>query len=107
MLRKILLLGAGLLLTLLGLAGLVLPLVPGLLLLAAAAGCFSLASPRFHDELTRRLSRYPRYRAATRRWHAARGLRPADRLKLALWLALEGASAWVPRPFRTRREHLT
>ncbi len=60
MIRKLLLISVGLGLLLLGLVGLVLPVLPGVLLLAAAAGCFSLASRRFRAGLESRLRRDPR-----------------------------------------------
>lgn len=44
--------GAGLILGALGLVGLVLPIIPGLLLLAGSAACFSRASA--HDRVMRR-----------------------------------------------------
>lgn len=86
MIRKFLLLSVGVGLLLLGLVGLVLPVLPGVLLLAAAAGCFSLASNRFRRTLELRLARHPRYRAALRRWQAARGLSPWRRAQLGFWL---------------------
>lgn len=88
MVRKLLLLGAGLGLLVLGLIGLLVPVLPGVLLLAAAAGCFSLASRRFRVRLEHRLQRHPRYRLALRQWRAARGLSFGQRLRLGFWLTL-------------------
>ena len=88
MLRKGLLMLAGASLALLGLIGLVVPVLPGLLLLLAAAGCFSMASPRLKASLEGRLDRHPRYRSARRRWRLARALAPWQRVQLAFWLTL-------------------
>jgi uncharacterized membrane protein YbaN (DUF454 family) len=88
MLRKLLLWMAGLALTVLGMIGLVLPVLPGLLLLVAAAGCFSLASPRFRHTLEQRLHRHPRCRRALRRWQSTRGLPAWSRMQLAFWLTV-------------------
>jgi uncharacterized membrane protein YbaN (DUF454 family) len=88
MLRKALLMIAGAILTVLGLVGLVLPIIPGLLLLAGAAACFSLASRDFAIALERRMQRHPRYRRTLRRWHASAGLPAWQRLQLAFWLAV-------------------
>lgn len=90
MLRKLFLLMAGSALTVLGLVGLVLPVMPGLLLLAAAAGCFSLASPRFRVGLERRLGRSPRCRRALLGWRTGRGLPVWHRVQLVFWLTLRG-----------------
>lgn len=97
MLRKLLLLTAGFALTLLGLVGLIMPVMPGLVLLAAAAGCFSLASPRFRAGLERRIGHSPRYRRALRRWRSARGLPWWHRMQLVFWLTLRGL---LPEPRR-------
>jgi uncharacterized protein len=88
MLRKLMLTMVGLALTVLGVIGLVLPVVPGLLLLAAAAICFSMVSPRFHGAVNARMRRHPRLRLAQLRWRAGRGLGPARRMALAFWLTL-------------------
>jgi uncharacterized membrane protein YbaN (DUF454 family) len=88
MLRRLMLLIAGVGLTVLGLIGLVLPVMPGLLLLIAAAGCFSLVSPRFRAGVERRLDGHPRYRGALRRWRTSRDLPMWARLRLAFWLTL-------------------
>lgn len=88
MVRKLLAMVVGLTLTVLGLIGLVLPVLPGVLLLMGAAACFSLASRRFRTGLERRLNSHPRYRSALRRWHGARTLPAWHRARLAFWLAL-------------------
>lgn len=97
MLRKLVLFSAGAALTLLGLIGLVLPVLPGLLLLAAAAGCFSLASPRFRAALEQRLHGHPRYRRALSSWRSTRHLPLRSRLSLAFWLMLRSLT---PEPRR-------
>jgi hypothetical protein len=88
MLRKLLLTMAGLALAVLGVIGLVLPLMPGVILLVGAAACWSLASRRFRMRLEQRLHRHPRGRLALRRWRAGSGLPAWRRLKLAFWLTL-------------------
>ncbi|MEQ8861054.1 MAG: DUF454 family protein [Pseudomonadales bacterium] len=88
MVRKLLLLLAGVGLLLLGLIGLVLPVLPGVLLLIGAAGCFSLASDRFHAALGSRLERHPRHRLAWRRWQASSGMPLWRRAQLGFWLTL-------------------
>ena len=97
MLRKLFLLLAGVVLMLLGLVGLVLPLMPGVLLLVGAAVCFSLVSPRFRGNMESRLSSHPRYRRALRRWRRSQGLAPWPRLQLAFWLTLRSL---LPEPRR-------
>jgi hypothetical protein len=88
MLRKLALLLAGLALTLLGIIGLVLPVMPGIVLLIAAAACFSVASRRFRTLIEQRVHRHPRYRRALRRWQSARNLPVWRRMQLAIWLGL-------------------
>lgn len=88
MLRKGLIFLAGLVLTVFGIIGLVLPVMPGLVLLIAAAACFSVTSPRFRARLEQRLGRHPRYRRVLRRWQLTHGLPAWRRLQLAFWLTL-------------------
>jgi uncharacterized protein len=88
MVRKLILTATGLALTVLGLIGLVLPVVPGILLLGGAAVCFSMVSPRFHGAIETRMRRHPRLRLAQLRWRAGRGLSRARRTALAFWLAV-------------------
>lgn len=90
MLRKIILLLAGSMLAVLGLAGLVLPVLPGVLLLLAAVICFAAASRRVEAGLHRHLQRNPQWQLAWRRWRASRGLPALTRLRLAFWLMLDG-----------------
>lgn len=88
MIRKLLLLVAGLLLAVLGVIGLLLPVLPGVLLLAAAAVCLSLASKRLRHRIEGRLDRDPRYRRAVRRWQAGAHLPWWRRAQLACLLAM-------------------
>lgn len=88
MLRTLLFAAIGAVLALLGLIGLVLPVVPGLLLLVAAALCFSAVSPRLHGAVHARVRRHPRLRLLHWRWQAGRHLPPGRRLALAFWLGL-------------------
>ncbi len=88
MLRKALALAAGLALTLAGLVGLVIPVLPGLVFLAAAAACFSMASRRFRAALEGHLARHPRHRRAVERWRRGQRLPIGARLRLGFWLAL-------------------
>lgn len=97
MVQKALLVIAGAALAVLGLIGLLLPVMPGLVLLAAAALCFSAVSPRLRRRIEARLHRHPRYRLALRRWRAGRGLTPWPRLQLAFWLAVRSV---LPRAGR-------
>jgi uncharacterized membrane protein YbaN (DUF454 family) len=95
MLRNVMLTVAGACLAVLGLIGLVLPVVPGLLLLAGAALCLSAVSPRLRDSLAR-IGRHPRLRRLRQlqwRWRAGRHLPPTRRIALGFWLAL---SAMLP-----------
>jgi uncharacterized membrane protein YbaN (DUF454 family) len=86
MLRKLLIVIAGSALAVSGLIGLILPIIPGVLLLAAAAFCFSMVSPTVHQMLHTTLGRHPRWRLAQQRWRAGRSLSPARRAALAFWL---------------------
>lgn len=88
MLRKTALVILGTLLAVLGVLGLLLPVLPGVLLLLGAAGCFSLVSRRFRMGLEQRLEGNPRYRRALRRWQAGSGLSRWRRTQLAFWLTL-------------------
>jgi len=63
-LARIAWLAAGLVLTGLGIAGLVLPLLPGVLFLILAAACFARGSPR----LERWLLTHPRFGPSIRAW---------------------------------------
>jgi len=97
MIRKLLLLVAGLVLTFLGLIGLVLPVLPGLLLLAAAAFCLSLASRRLRQRVDGYLARHRHFQRARRRWEAGRSLPVLQRLRLGFWLSLSALLPASPR----------
>ncbi len=93
MFRTVLLAGLGAVLVLLGLIGLVLPLMPGVVFLLAAGCCFAALSPGIRTHL----ERYPAWRGFNRRWHASRGLPLLRRTQLAFWLAAEAAMTVVHR----------
>ncbi len=88
MLKRLFLGLAGTALAVLGVVGLLVPVMPGLLFLAAAAGCFSLASRRVKTVLESRLGRHPRYRRTLRGWYLGRHLPVWRRAQLAFWIAL-------------------
>lgn len=81
MLKRAVTFFAGVILLVLGLAGLVLPIIPGLLLLLLAAACFASVSPR----LQRQLERNHTWREFQVRWRRGRHLPAFDRLKLMFW----------------------
>ena len=85
MIKRAFFFGLGGLLTVLGLIGLVVPILPGILFLALAAVCFSATSERFHS----RLERHPAWRGWRLRWRESRGLPLLRRLQLAFWLTAE------------------
>ncbi len=88
MLKRFLLGLAGTALAVLGVVGLLVPVMPGLLFLAGAAACFSLASRRIKRQLESRLGRYPRYRRTLRGWYLGRHLPVWRRAQLTFWMAL-------------------
>ena len=98
MLKSILLSVATFALLVLGLIGLVIPVIPGVLLLIGAAFCASAASPRVREYLHRN----PTMRRAHRRWRASEGLGIIDRLKLALWLGADTMANSIPGTRRQR-----
>lgn len=87
MLRNTALYGLGTVLVLLGLVGLLLPLLPGVPLLIAAGVCFAAVSPR----IAGRLDRHPVWSGLRGRWHASRGMPPVQRLRLGFWLAADAS----------------
>ncbi|MGE0623324.1 MAG: DUF454 family protein [Pseudomonadales bacterium] len=93
MIRGVFLSLLGVSLALLGLVGLVVPLMPGVVFLALAACCFAALSPRFQA----RLERHPGWRGFNRRWTASRHLPVLHRAKLAFWLSAEAAVKLVRR----------
>jgi len=98
MLKSILLYVTAVGLLVLGLIGLVIPVIPGVLLLIGAAFCASAASPRVRE----RLHRIPTMRRVHRRWHASEGLGIIDRLKLALRLGADTMASSIPGTGRRR-----
>lgn len=84
---KLLLGAAAMILAVAGVVGLLIPVLPGLLFLAGAAGCLCLASRRCNAYLQRLLQRYPRHRETLGRWRAGSGLPLGQRVKLAGLLA--------------------
>jgi uncharacterized membrane protein YbaN (DUF454 family) len=85
MLKRAVLFGLGAVLVPLGLIGLVVPILPGVLFLAAAAFCFAATSPK----LTARMQRHPAWRGWRLRWRESRGLPLFRRVQLAFWLTAE------------------
>ena len=73
-------------LTLIGLAGLILPIVPGVLFLAMAAWLLAQISDRF----AQRLHQSPRWQQASRTWQAQASLSARQRTKFWAWVALSG-----------------
>ena len=69
----------------LGLLGLVLPILPGFLFLFLAVLCFASISPR----VRRRLEGNPTLRGLHARWRRGRGLPLWHRFKLMFWLSAE------------------
>ena len=87
MIKRALLMSLGAALVLLGLIGLVIPILPGFLFLALAAVCFSATSPRFQA----RLERHPAWRGWRLRWRESRGLPMFQRIQLSFWMTAEAA----------------
>ena len=88
MIKRAALMCLGGLLTVLGLIGLVIPILPGVLFLILAAVCFSATSPKFQA----RLERHPAWRGWRLRWRESRGLPLIRRLQLAFWLTAEATT---------------
>ena len=88
LLRRFALMVGGCALTVLGVIGLVIPVLPGVLFLAGAVVCFSMVSVGFRDNVGIHLFRHPRYRLARRRWNAGAGLPLWERFKLTFWTSL-------------------
>ena len=85
MLKRTALILATIAFTLLGLVGLLIPILPGFLFLILALVCVSALSPRFE----RRLARHPAWRGWRLRWRQSRGLPLYRRVQLAFWLSAE------------------
>ena len=88
LLQHLLIGAAGILLTLLGVVGLLVPVMPGLVFLAGAVLCFSLVSPAFKARVGVHLFKQPGYRLARRRWNAGLGLPLTERASRAAWAGL-------------------
>jgi len=87
MIKRVVLWSIGCALVVLGVIGLVVPILPGVLFLALGAFCFSATSPRFQA----RLERHPTWRGWRLRWRESRGLPLFRRAQLAFWLSAEAA----------------
>lgn len=85
MIKRVLLLTAACLFAVLGVIGLVVPIIPGVLFLLVAAACVSLASDRVHQKMNHN----PAYRRWRQRWDASAGLSTWNRIKLAFWLSVD------------------
>jgi uncharacterized membrane protein YbaN (DUF454 family) len=85
MIKRAVLICLGSTFTVLGLIGLLVPIMPGFLFLAAAAVCFSVTSRRLQG----RLERHPAFRGLRNRWRAGRHLPLFHRARLAFWLTAE------------------
>ena len=73
-----------------GVIGLLVPIIPGVLFLAVAAVAFVGASSR----LQRQLRRSRRFRPYFERYDAAHGLTEFERFKLAGWLSMSALGSW-------------
>jgi uncharacterized membrane protein YbaN (DUF454 family) len=107
LLQQLLIGAAGVALTVLGILGLLVPVMPGLMFLAGAVLCFSLVSPAFKARVGVHLFRQPGYRLARRRWNAGLGLPPVQRLRLAVWTGVVALARGYRVPTRgqaARRE---
>ena len=76
-----------------GVIGLVLPIIPGILFLGLAALLLARVSRRFADYLEAQ----PLWQKARRRWHSTRTLSPLERIKLSAWYAASSLVAGVER----------
>ena len=94
MLKRLLLyvLAAGLLV--LGLVGLVIPVIPGILFLLLAAVCLSSASPR----LAEKFQRNRHWRRYQRHWRHSEGMSLFQRVRLAFWWTARALIDGVQRP---------
>lgn len=88
MIKRALLIFLGSGFVVLGLIGLVIPILPGVLFLAMAAVCFTATSARFQA----RLKRHPTWRGWQLRWRESRGLPLLRRFQLLFWLTAEATT---------------
>ena len=93
MLKRFAFLTLGVVLSIIGVIGLVVPVLPGVLFLALAALSFSAGSPRVGTYLEGN----PTWRRYQRRWRRGAGLGPTERARLAFWLSVDAA---LPRQLR-------
>lgn len=85
MIKRVLLYVLAALFAVIGMVGLLVPVIPGILFLLLAAVCVSLASDRVHEKF----SSNRHYRRWRRRWDASHGLSTVNRAKLAFWLTVD------------------
>ncbi len=85
MLKRVLIVGLGVIFSIFGIVGLFIPILPGIVLLIAAAACFSSVSPPFN----RWMRQNPRVRRWQNRWQSSAGLPLYKRVELALWMSAE------------------
>lgn len=78
----------------LGLIGLVIPVLPGVLFLLLAAVCVSGASPR----IARKFQSNRHWRRYQRHWQHSEGMSLFQRSRLALWLSARALVDSVQRP---------
>jgi len=102
LLQQLLIGAAGIVLTALGILGLLVPLMPGLVFLFGAVLCFSIVSPTFKARVGVHLFRQPGYRLARRRWNNAFDLPRPQRLRLVARTALGALARGYRRPLRTQ-----
>ncbi len=88
MLKRLLTFIAGVILFAVGIAGLVLPVIPGLLFLLMAAACFASASPYLRQQLERNHT----WREFQSRVQRGQQLPTLDRVKLVAWSTAAAAT---------------
>jgi uncharacterized membrane protein YbaN (DUF454 family) len=93
MMKQMLLYSLAIVFAVIGVVGLLIPVIPGILFLLLAAACISLASDRVHQKF----SSHPDYRRWRQRWDASAGLSPFNRAKLAFWLTIDSTFAATRR----------
>ncbi|MCL1075176.1 YbaN family protein [Shewanella dokdonensis] len=92
MIKRSVLLGLGIVSLLLGMAGIVLPLLPTVPFVLLAGFCFARSSPALHHWL----HQHPWFAQALNDWHQQRGLRlPLKRRALLMTLASFSLSIWL------------
>lgn len=86
--KSLIVITAGIGATLLGLLGLLIPVIPGILFLLVAAICFASVSP----EVRQQLQRFPRFRRLMTRVDSGRGMQLMMRCRLVFWALLEAVN---------------